>query len=494
MVFSSIVFLFRFLPAALIIMYITPDRYKNIALTLLSLIFYSYGEAKYILLMAASILADFTAGLFIYKYRFDSSKVMAEIEGSSDIQSKEYKHTGNSRKGMSILCLSLIFNLGMLFIFKYLNFFIELINSIFNLKISHVDITLPLGISFYTFQTMSYSIDVYKGRIEPERNIINFAAFVTLFPQLIAGPIVKYSDIQHDLKERDIRSYKIGEGIEKFILGLGRKVLIANNIGMLWTEAVNMGFTNISTFTAYLGILSFSLQIYFDFSGYSLMAQGIGSMLGFDFPENFNYPYISKSISEFWRRWHITLGSWFKEYVYIPLGGNRRGNLITIRNLFIVWILTGLWHGAGLNFILWGFMFFCLITLEKCGFSKVLKRHRIFSHVYTLFFLLLGWVLFSIEDYGDFKLFMHRLFVYEKGTDYLYYLRNYGISLALGIFFSLPYASEHYTKALNMLKSKGKKGTVYSEIINTSVLMALFIISTAYLVDATYNPFLYFRF
>lgn len=470
MVFSSIVFLFRFLPVAFIIMYIIPGRYKNIALTVLSLVFYSYGEAKYIVLMAASILVDYSAGKFIYKYREDRSK------------------------GMSILCLSLIFNLGMLFIFKYLNFFIEMINSIFKFNISYLYITLPLGISFYTFQTMSYSIDVYKGRIEPEKNIINFTAFVTLFPQLIAGPIVKYIDIAHDLKERDIKSYKIGEGIEKFILGLGRKVLIANNIGMLWSEVKSMNFRNVSTFAAYLGILSFSLQIYFDFSGYSFMAQGLGSMLGFDFPMNFNYPYISRSISEFWRRWHITLGLWFKEYVYIPLGGSRYGTIITVRNLFVVWMLTGLWHGAGLNFILWGFMFFCLICFEKCGFIKFLEKHNVFSHIYTLFFLMIGWSLFEISNFTDFKYFIHRLFIYENGTDYLYYLRNYGISLAVGIFFSLPYCFKLYRNILNIVKSKGENGDVYSEILNSVVLMTIFIISISYLVDATYNPFLYFRF
>ena len=467
MVFSSIVFLFRFLPAALIITYITPNKYKNMVLTLLSLIFYSYGEGKYILLMAVSILVDYTAGKFIYKY------------------GKE------SKKGMRILCLSLIFNLGMLFIFKYLNFFIDMFNSVFNFNLSYADITLPLGISFYTFQTMSYSIDVYRGRIEPEKNIIDFAAFVTLFPQLIAGPIVKYSHIQRDIKHRSIKKYKIEEGIEKFILGLGRKVLIANNIGMLWSEIENMGFQNISTFAAYLGILAFALQIYFDFSGYSLMAQGIGQILGFEFPINFNYPYISRSISEFWRRWHITLGSWFKEYVYIPLGGSRRGTLITVRNLFIVWILTGLWHGAGLNFILWGLLFFCLICIEKFGFIKILNKYRIFSHIYTSFFIMIGWSLFAITDYESLKLFISRLFVYEGGTDYLYYIRNYGISLLIGLFFCIPLSSKLYLKALDIVKSKGE---VYAEIINTVILMAIFIISTAYLVDATYNPFLYFRF
>lgn len=467
MVFSSIVFLFRFLPSALIISYITPDKYKNIVLTVFSLVFYSYGEGKYVLLMAASILVDYSAGKFIYKYREER------------------------KKGMSILCLSLMFNLGTLFIFKYLNFFIEIFNSVFTFNLPYADITLPLGISFYTFQTMSYSIDVYKGKIKPERNIIDFAAFVTLFPQLIAGPIVKYSHIQKDIKHRSMKAYKVERGIEKFIFGLGRKVLIANNIGMLWSEIENMGFQNISTFAAYLGILAFSFQIYFDFSGYSLMAQGIGEMLGFEFPLNFNYPYVSRSISEFWRRWHITLGLWFREYVYIPLGGNRRGTLITVRNLFIVWALTGLWHGAGLNFILWGIMFFILICIEKFGFIKILDKHRIFSHIYTLFFLMIGWSLFAITDYEGVKLFMNRLFVYEGGTDYLYYIRNYGISLIIGLIFSLPAASNVYLKILNLVKSKG--GT-YAEIINTAVLMAVFIISTAYLVDATYNPFLYFRF
>lgn len=275
MIFSSVLFLFRFLPLAIICYYLTPRKYKNLILTILSLIFYSWGEGKYFLIMIASIVVDYSAGIAIDKY-------------------KEYK-----KKGISILCLSLIFNLGILFIFKYLNFFIENINSIWNLAISKTNITLPLGISFYTFQTMSYSIDVYKGRVSPERNIINFAAFVTLFPQLIAGPIVKYNDIKNEIRYRNIDRDKVQEGIEKFILGLGSKVLIANNVGMLWTEIEKTGFYGISTLSAYLGLIAFSLQIYFDFNGYSLMAMGIGQMFGFEFPRNFNYPYMSRSISEF---------------------------------------------------------------------------------------------------------------------------------------------------------------------------------------------------
>ncbi|MBE6072327.1 MAG: MBOAT family protein [Clostridium butyricum] len=489
MVFSSILFLFRFLPIALICYYLTPMKYKNSVLTILSLIFYSWGEGKYFLIMIASILVDYSAGIFIYKYR-------------------KYK-----RKGISILCLSLIFNLGILFIFKYLNFFIENINTIFNLALSKVNITLPLGISFYTFQTMSYSIDVYKGKVKPEKNIINFAAFVTLFPQLIAGPIVKYSDIQKEIKHRNISFEQVQDGIEKFIFGLGRKVLIANNIGMLWTEVENTGFNNISTPLAWLGILAFSLQIYFDFSGYSLMAIGLGQMIGFNFRENFNYPYISRSISEFWRRWHITLGSWFKEYVYIPLGGNREGKVHTIINLFIVWTLTGLWHGASFNFILWGILFFILICIEKMGLINVLNKYRVLSHIYTLFFLLIGWTIFAITDFENIRIYFTKLFIYNGGTEYIYYVRNYGISLVIGIIFSLPIASNLYLKIENTLKLKstesiqikkkitfeemqksGSKSAVNIQIIRTVILMSIFIISIAYLVDETYNPFLYFRF
>ncbi|MDB2111945.1 MBOAT family protein, partial [Clostridium paraputrificum] len=378
--------------------------------------------------------------------------------------------------------ISLVFNLGLLFFFKYFNFFIDNINNIFNLAIKGVKITLPLGISFYTFQTMSYSIDVYRGKIVPEKNIINFAAFVTLFPQLIAGPIVKYTDINKEISRRVITKDNVEVGIEKFILGLGRKVLIANNIGMLWTEVEGIGFENISTPLAWLGIISFGLQIYFDFSGYSLMAIGLGKMLGFNFPENFNYPYISRSISEFWRRWHITLGSWFKEYVYIPLGGNRKGKVRVTFNLFIVWALTGLWHGASYNFLLWGLFFFLLISIEKLGLINFLNKHRVFSHIYTIVLLLIGWTLFAITDFNGICEYLSKLFLYSNGEEWIYYLRNYGVSLIIAIIFSLPLVSMFYKKIDNF------------KWIKTIILMGIFIISVAYLVDATYNPFLYFRF
>ena len=458
MIFSSILFIFRFLPIALILYYITPQKYKNLILTLLSLVFYSWGEGKYFLIMIASIIIDYTAGRLIYRYK------------------------NEIKKKTIVLCISLVFNLGLLFFFKYFNFFIDNINNIFNFAIKGVKITLPLRISFYTFQTMSYSIDVYRGKVVPEKNIINFAAFVTLFPQLIAGPIVKYTDINKEISRRVITKDNVEVGIEKFILGLGRKVLIANNIGMLWTEVEGIGFENISTPLAWLGIISFGLQIYFDFSGYSLMAIGLGKMLGFNFPENFNYPYISRSISEFWRRWHITLGSWFKEYVYIPLGGNRKGKVRVTFNLFIVWALTGLWHGASYNFLLWGLFFFLLISIEKLGLINFLNKHRVFSHIYTIFLLLIGWTLFAITDFNGICEYLSKLFFYSNGEEWIYYLRNYGVSLIIAIIFSLPLVSMFYKKIENF------------KWIKTIILMGIFIISVAYLVDATYNPFLYFRF
>lgn len=457
MVFSSILFIFRFLPIALILYFQTPYKYKNLILTILSLIFYSWGEGKYFLIMIVSIAVDYTAGRLIYKFK-------------------------DQKKKLFILCISLLFNLGMLFFFKYINFFIENINDIFNMSLGLVKITLPLGISFYTFQTMSYSIDVYRGRVKPENNIINFAAFVTLFPQLIAGPIVKYSDISEEIKNRIITKDNVEKGIEQFILGLGSKVLIANNIGLLWTEIESSGFINISTALAWLGIAAFGLQIYFDFSGYSLMAIGLGGMLGFTFPENFNYPYISRSISEFWRRWHITLGSWFKEYVYIPLGGNRRSRLRVIFNLFVVWILTGFWHGASYNFILWGLFFFIMIMIEKQGLAKILKKHKIFSHIYTIFFLLIGWTLFAVTDLRNMGVYFGRMFIYHGGSKWLYYLRNYGVSLIAACMFSVPFIAKWYKK----LDDK--------KYLKSIILMAIFVVSAAYLVDATYNPFLYFRF
>lgn len=458
MVFSSILFIFRFLPVALGIYYLTPKKYKNFSLLILSLIFYSWGEAKYFLIMISSIVVDYFVSIGIERYR----------------ERKNIK--------ISLLCISVCFNLGMLFFFKYFNFFIDNINSILGLALNHVKITLPLGISFYTFQTMSYTIDVFKGNVKAEKNIISFGAFVCLFPQLIAGPIVKYTDINKELEDRKMDINQIEEGIELFILGLGRKVLIANNIGMLWTEIEGIGFSNISSVLAWLGVLAFAFQIYFDFSGYSLMAIGLGKMLGFNFPQNFNNPYISRSITEFWRRWHMTLGSWFREYVYIPLGGNRVNKGRLVFNLFVVWFLTGFWHGASYNFIMWGIYFFILIGIEKLGLLKFLEKHKVFSHIYSIFFILIGWALFSVTDLSQLKILFIKLFNMTGGIDWLYYIRNYGLTLIIATLFSTPIIEIAYRK---FIKNK---------LINTVILMCIFLISIAYLVDATYNPFLYFRF
>ena len=458
MVFSSILFIFRFLPVAMIIYFLTPNKFKNLTLLIVSLIFYSWGEPKYLWVMLASIVVDYLVSRGIEKNR------------------------NNKNVCIIFLSISIVFNLGMLFFFKYFNFFIENINNILGLSLKYVKITLPLGISFYTFQTMSYTIDVFLGKVKAEKNIINFGAFVCLFPQLIAGPIVKYTDINLELKHRKIDLRQIQDGIELFILGLGSKVLIANNIGAFWSEIEGKGFVGVGTVMAWIAVLAFALQIYFDFSGYSLMAIGLGKILGFNFPRNFNYPYISKSITEFWRRWHITLGTWFKEYVYIPLGGNRVGRVRLYINLFIVWFLTGFWHGASYNFIIWGLYFFILISIEKAILLKFLEKHKIISHIYSIFFILLGWAIFSVVDLGQLKTLLKEMFSISRNSQCIYYLRNYGITFMIAIVFSTPVVKNIYNKV------------VKNDILNTFILMTIFLLCIAYLVDATYNPFLYFRF
>ncbi|EGT3600031.1 MBOAT family protein [Clostridium perfringens] len=455
MVFSSIMFIFRFLPIMFIIYYLTPKKFKNLSLLILSLVFYSWGEPKYFIIMLLSIGVDYSISIFIEKYR--GKKIITKV----------------------LLFCSLIFNLGMLILFKYLNFFIENINLVFGTSLSLIYLTLPLGISFYTFQTMSYTIDVYRGKIKAERNIINFGAYVCLFPQLIAGPIVKYSDIKNELKNRKIKVNQVEEGITEFIIGMGKKVLIANNIGLLWNEIQELGINYVSTPLLWLGVIAFSFQIYFDFSGYSSMAIGLGKMLGFDFPENFNFPYMSRSITEFWRRWHITLGAWFKEYVYIPMGGNRLGKNRTILNLFVVWFLTGFWHGAKYNFIIWGLYFFFLIVIEKVFLMNYLNKYKIFSHIYAIVCIVFGWALFSFEDLLSIKY----LFQMEFSWDFIYYLRNYFLVMIIAILGSTKLINNIYERFIKKNKS-----------LECLVLMIVFTLSVAYLVDSTYNPFLYFRF
>ncbi len=460
MVFSSLVFLFRFLPLALLAYFVVPVRWRNGVLLFISLIFYCWGEVRYFPIMLSSILVDYTL-----------SRVIEAHRGS---------------RAVCRLCLagSLVFNLGMLGFFKYTGFFLENLNALLGTSLRAPDLVLPLGISFYTFQTLSYTIDVYRGKVEAERNIVDFGAYVALFPQLIAGPIVKYTDVNRELKERRRFSAEdLGQGAKTFVFGLGYKVLIANNVGMLWDEVAATGFGGISAPLAWLGVLAFSLQIFFDFSGYSLMAIGLGRMLGFRFPENFNYPYVSRSMTEFWRRWHMTLGSWFREYVYIPLGGNRVGKARLYFNLFVVWGATGLWHGASWNFVLWGLFFWVLLSIEKAGFLGVLERHRVLSHCYALFFLLLSWAIFAVTDFGELGRLFARLFSFDAHNDFSYYLRSYGVTLLIGLVFATPVVRRLYDRAAKRFPA-----------VEPVVMVLLFFVCTAYLVDATYNPFLYFRF
>lgn len=464
MVFSSLLFIFQFLPVALILYYISPKKVKNLTLFIVSMVFYSWGEIRFFPIMLITILVNYFAALGIEKF---------------DDQEKKRK---------LILIGALVVSLGFLFVFKYLDFFIAQFANLFNKEFDPLGLTLPLGISFYTFQTLSYTIDVYRRKVPAEHNFINVGAFVTLFPQLIAGPIVRYTDIREEMLERTITPSMLREGMEEFVLGLARKVLIANNVGMLWTEiSESLGFASASTGLSWLALLAFTLQIYFDFSGYSQMAIGLGKMLGFHFPQNFDVPYTSRSVTEFWRRWHITLGSWFREYVYFPLGGSRKGFWRTILNLFIVWALTGFWHGASWNFVIWGLYFFVLLVIEKAGFLGFLNKHKIFSHLYALLAIIFGWALFAITDLPSLGLFINRLFVPTStgGTAAVgvwYYLRNYAVVMIVGAFCASQTAT-------NLYKKIQKVGWLRDIII-----VGLFLLSVAYLVDSTFNPFLYFRF
>lgn len=464
MIFSTVLFLFYFLPVTLFLYYIVPGKAKNAVLFLCSLVFYSWGEVRYFPIMLALILINFTCGYFIE--HFDRSQKLRRL----------------------FLILSLVGSLSMLLFFKYTDFFIRNLNGIFSLSIPLLKLTLPLGISFYTFQTMSYSIDVYRRDVKAEHNIIDFGAYVVMFPQLIAGPIVKYSDVQarlHVTKNR-VTLDRIQDGITFFIFGLGKKVLIADSVGALWTEIVGpdgIGLANASTPLVWLGVIAYSLQLYFDFSGYSMMGIGLGKMLGFDFPQNFNFPYISKSITEFWRRWHITLGSWFREYVYIPLGGNRKGVKRQIINLFIVWFLTGFWHGADWNFIVWGLYYFVLLMIEKVWLLKKLEKGKIWPHIYTLFLVVIGWAIFVANDGGaGLGLLMQKMFIPSSGISLWYYLRNYGFVLLLAVLFSTKLPEKIYEKIKQ------------HQSLRILTLALILLLVLPYMANAGYSPFLYFRF
>ena len=476
MVFSSLTFLFAFLPITLLVYYLVPKKAQNVVILISGLIFYAWGEPIYVLAMIASTFIDYTAGLLIAKY-----------DNKPKIRT-------------ACLIVSLVMNLGLLGTFKYLGFLIESANAWFGLAIPNPNLPLPIGISFFTFQSMSYTIDLYRRNIKVQKNAVSFIAFVTLFPQIVAGPIVRYEDIQNEIDNRSITEKMIGDGISRFIVGLGKKVLIANNIGALWDSVKAMEYGELSAVTAWLGILAFTFQIYIDFSGYSDMAIGLGKMLGFNFPENFNYPYMSHSISEFWRRWHITLGAWFRSYIYIPLGGNRKGTARTIINLLIVWTITGIWHGASWNFMLWGAYFGVLIVLERLFLGKLLEKLPSFlSWLYTFILVVFGWIMFdgvdaSTVNIGDMFSQVGSYIAAMFGANGVIMdsfatnaIVNYGIMFAICIFGS--------SDALKILADKiREKAPRWVQYGFAPVQLAVLLASVAFIATSSYNPFLYFNF
>lgn len=468
MLFSSIVFLFSFLPAVMILYYLLPVRFRNVILLLASLVFYAWGEPVYLFLMLLSILFNYFSGLDIAR----------------NLQDK--------RAAKRSLVFNLIINLAVLGFFKYEGFVLDTLNGILPVHISYHALPLPIGISFYTFQILSYIIDVYRGNVKVQTNLPNFALYVTMFPQLIAGPIVQYADVDEQLASREISRTKFGEGSMYFIRGLAKKVLLANTSGMIFTEVSGLAKGNIAVVTAWLGAFAYMFQIYFDFSGYSDMAIGLGKMFGFEFNMNFNYPYVSKSITEFWRRWHISLSSWFRDYVYIPLGGSRVSKIKHIRNLLIVWFLTGLWHGAAWNFVAWGLYYGVILIIEKYLLSPVLDRlPDVVRHIYSIVLVVIGWVLFFSSSFGQAADYIRVMFGAGAhgfaDRESMYLLTSNLILWLILIFGSTPLVHFRYE---HMLRTKKWNTT----IINSVVYAALFIVCIAYLVTETYNPFLYFRF
>ena len=467
-----------FLPLTLLVYFLIPGRFimaRNVALLIASLIFYGWGEPKYILVMLASILANYLLAIAIGKFLKDNNQGMAR----------------------SMLILDVLVNLGLLGFFKYTDFIIETVNSLSGTDIELLGIALPIGISFYTFQTMSYVIDVYRGKVSCQKNIIILATYITLFPQLIAGPIVRYSDVERELRSRTSDLGRISLGIKRFVIGFSKKVLIANQMAVIWKEIYGMVEIgeNPGAALVWMGAVAFTFQIYFDFSGYSDMAIGLGKILGFDYLENFDHPYISKSITEFWRRWHISLSSWFKEYVYIPLGGNRKGLPRQILNIFIVWALTGLWHGASWNFVIWGVYYGMLLIIEKIFMLKILdkipEKLGFIKHIYTLFFVILGWVIFNITDFSMLGKYIALMFGAGTGNAAvtMYYLRSRAFIMIAAAVCSLPVLDK-----IDGFLDKKLMFYTTKDMAETFALLILFLMSVAFLVSGSYNPFLYFRF
>ena len=482
MVFSSIPFLFFFFPLCLIFYYIVPYKLKNYILLLFSLVFYAWGEPIYIILMIFSTLVDFCNGRLL-------------------------KKSNNEKARKRYLLISILINLSLLCVFKYADFIIKILNDVLNTNIENLNLALPIGISFYTFQTMSYSIDVYRGIVEPEINYFRYLTYISMFPQLIAGPIVRYETINNELHKRKISFDDVGEGFYRFLTGLFKKVLLGNNIGKLNVIIMATNIDTQSVLTLWLGIIAYALQIYFDFSGYSDMAIGMGKMLGFNFNENFDYPYVSLSITEFWRRWHISLGTWFKDYLMYPIlksnviqkigkylkgkfGKNISRKVVSAIGIGIVFFVTGIWHGANYNYIFWGMYYGFILIIEELFLKKILDntKYKVFNHVYVLFVILIGYVIFSIEDLSILGNYLKLMFNFSSviiDNDFKYYITNYGLILAIGGFFSLP--------CWNNLCKKMDNNRIFNGFVFLTYIV-LFIVTVSYLISDTYNPFMYFRF
>ena len=471
MVFSSVLFLFRFLPIFMICYFLVPRKMKNLVLFLGSLVFYAWGEPVYIFLMLFSTISDYVWGRLIEEYR------------------------GKDHSRIFLLC-SIGINLFILGFFKYADFLMQTVNAVFGTSIPFLNLPLPIGISFYTFQTMSYVIDVYRGDTKAQRNILQFGVYVTMFPQLIAGPILKYHQVERYLQDRRTDLDAISYGAKRFVTGLAKKVLLANNLGLLWKQVTELGTDQMSVLMAWLGIAAFALQIYFDFSGYSDMAIGLGAVLGFHFPENFNYPYVATSVKDFWHRWHISLSTWFKEYVYIPLGGNRKGLPRQLFNILVVWMLTGIWHGAGWNFLFWGLWFALFLILEKLFLGEVLESvPKVFGRVYTLAVVLISWVFFALESPGEILAYLQAMSgmngVGPVNSLAMFLSNEYLVLLVIALVACLPLGS----RLVHALKSSKTGPAMALYRLGEKVIPAvLLLLSVAYIVDASYNPFLYFRF
>lgn len=466
MVFSSTIFLCVYLPLVLLGYYICPKKGRNLFLLIVSLVFYAWGEPKYVFLMIFSILVNYIFGRLMDKHR------------------------ENKKRLKLMLVLSVVIDLGLLSVFKYTDFIITNVNAIFGANFDLLNIALPIGISFYTFQAMSYTIDVYRDDVRVQKNLIDFGMYITMFPQLIAGPIVRYADVQDQLAERSVTTADFSEGVMRFVVGLGKKVLLANQMGAVWSDIYALG-GDVSALMAWTGAIAYTFQIYFDFSGYSDMAIGLGRMFGFKFPENFRYPYQSVSITDFWRRWHITLSTWFKEYLYIPLGGNRRGLARQALNLLIVWSLTGFWHGAGWNFVMWGLYYFVILFIEKLFLLKALdKLPKFFRHVYALVLIIIGWVIFASDDVSVLLPYLGSMFGANGaigGMD-VYTLLTKAVLLIICCIASTELPKKLFLSAAGAMNEKA------AFTLKSVLTIALLALSMILLIGDSYNPFLYFRF